>query len=291
MKSMTGFGRSTATLPDGTQVSVIVKGVNHRFLDVAVKLRDEYAALEPDIRRAVGRAAVRGHVDVVVRTVRPEGRSAAFDEETAARYARLWAEAAERRGLPAALTARDLLGLPGVVRAEAAESEADEKSAGALVRAVENALRDFDATRVREGASVAAALHTILDRLEAGVDRLDVERTGLSDRLAAALTERIAKLAAAVPLDEARLAQEVALLADRADISEEIDRLRTHLAEIRRLCAEEGPSGKRLDHLAQELHREANTSGQKVREAGATRFVLDLKSDIEAFKEQVQNVE
>jgi uncharacterized protein (TIGR00255 family) len=291
VKSMTGFGRSTATLPDGTEVSVIVKGVNHRFLDVAVKLRDEYAALEPDIRRAVGRAAVRGHVDVVVRTVRPEGRSAAFDEETAARYARLWAEAAERRGLPAALTARDLLGLPGVVRAEGAESEADEKSAGALLAAVENALRDFDATRVREGASVAAALDTILVRLEAAVGRLDVERTGLSDRLAAALQERIAKLAAAVPLDEARLAQEVALLADRADISEEIDRLRTHLAEIRRLCAAEGPTGKRLDHLAQELHREANTSGQKVREAGATRFVLDLKSDIEAFKEQVQNVE
>ena len=121
--------------------------------------------------------------------------------------------------------------------------------------------------------------------------RLDAERVGISERIQSSLRERIAKLAAGVPLDEARLAQEVALLADRADITEEIDRLKTHLAELRRLLASAGPVGRRLDHLAQELHREVNTSGSKVRETGATKLVLDLKSDLESFKEQVQNVE
>ena len=120
---------------------------------------------------------------------------------------------------------------------------------------------------------------------------LDAARAGISERIAASLRERIEKLAAGIPLDEARLAQEVAQLADRADITEEIDRLKTHLAEARRLLAADGAVGRRLDHLAQELHREVNTSGSKVREAGATKLVLDLKSELEAFKEQVQNVE
>jgi uncharacterized protein (TIGR00255 family) len=120
---------------------------------------------------------------------------------------------------------------------------------------------------------------------------LDAARAGVSERIAATLRERIEKLAAGIPLDEGRLAQEVAQLADRADVTEEIDRLKTHLAEARRLLAADGAIGRRLDHLAQELHREVNTSGSKVREAGATKLVLDLKAELEAFKEQVQNVE
>jgi uncharacterized protein (TIGR00255 family) len=124
-----------------------------------------------------------------------------------------------------------------------------------------------------------------------GVASLDAARAGISERIAGSLRERIEKLAAGIPLDEGRLAQEVAQLADRADITEEIDRLKTHLVEARRLLASDGAIGRRLDHLAQELHREVNTSGSKVREAGATKLVLDLKSELEAFKEQVQNVE
>ncbi len=290
MKSMTGFGRSAGTLPDGTEATVVVRGVNHRFLDVAVKLRDELASAEPAIRRAVAGVASRGHLDILLRTQRPAGRTASFDAEAAARYAGLWREEAGKRGLPADLSARDLLSLPGVVRSEET-ADADPSFEAPLVALVTEALAAFDATRSREGAALALVLEGILARLEGGVARLDAERTGLVERIQVLLRERIAKLAAGIPLDEGRLAQEVALLADRADISEEIDRLKTHLVEVRRLLAAPGPSGKRLDHLAQELHREVNTAGSKVREAGATRLVLDLKSDLEAFKEQVQNVE
>lgn len=290
MKSMTGFGRANAALPDGTDVTVLARGVNHRFLDLAIKLRDEYASLEPALRRVVGETVARGHLDLLVRTTRPAGRTASFDEHAAFRYVGLWTEAAARHGLPAELSARDLLTLPGVVRSEET-GDVDEANAEALLSVVRAALRAFDETRAREGESLKAALEAILARMEGGIAKLDAERTGLSERLAEVLRQRIAKLAAQAPLDEQRLAQEVALIADRSDISEEVDRFRAHLVEVRRLLTASGPIGKRLDHLSQELHREVNTSGAKVREIGATRVILDLKSDVEAFKEQVQNVE
>lgn len=293
MKSMTGFGRAAATLPEGTEVSVVIRGVNHRFLDVALKLRDEYAAAEPAIRKAVAAVVSRGHIDVLIRTTRSAGSAVKIDMGTAARYAAAWKEDSLKMGLPADLAARDLLSLPGVVRAEevAGTAEADSSFEASLVALVEKALADFDAARQREGDSLSLTFKEILQRIDNGVTSLDVARAGISERIATTLRERITKLAAGVALDESRLVQEVALLADRADITEEIDRLKTHLVELRRLLASGGPIGRRLDHLVQEIHREVNTSGSKVRETGATRLVLDLKSDLEAFKEQVQNVE
>ncbi|MGZ5430076.1 MAG: YicC family protein, partial [Thermoanaerobaculia bacterium] len=231
MKSMTGFGRAAGMLPDGTEANVVARGVNHRFLDVAVKLRDEYAALEPAIRKAVATVASRGHIDVLVRTTRPAGAGVKIDMDAAERYAKEWKEDSSKRGLPGELAARDLLSLPGVLRAEES-ADGDSSFEASLLDLVEKALRDFDQTRAREGAALSVAFEEILKRIETGVARLDAERAGVSERIQSSLRERIAKLAAGVAVDEARLAQEVALLADRADITEEIDRLKTHLAEL-----------------------------------------------------------
>ncbi len=289
MKSMTGFGRAQAALPDGTQVSITVRGVNHRFLDLSLKMRDDLGALEAPLRKLVSGAVARGHVDLSVRVSRPVGGAVSLDGATAARYAEDWRRAAEANGLPAELSARDLLSLPGVVRV--GEDEAGESLAAAIVEAAREALADFDASRRREGAALKAALETVLERLESGIARVAEAREGLGERLLAQLRERVARLASGVPVDEARLAQEIALLADRADITEEIDRFRAHLVEARRLMEGTAAAGKRLDVLSQELHREANTSGQKARELPLTRVLLDLKSDVEALKEQIQNVE
>ena len=289
MKSMTGFGRAQAALPDGTQVSITVRGVNHRFLDLSLKMRDDLGALEAPLRKLVSGAVARGHVDLSVRVSRPVGGAVSLDGATAARYAEDWRRAAEANGLPAELSARDLLSLPGVVRV--GEDEAGESLAAEIVEAAREALADFDASRRREGAALKAALETVLERLESGIARVAEAREGLGERLLAQLRERVARLASGVPVDEARLAQEIALLADRADITEEIDRFRAHLVEARRLMEGTAAAGKRLDVLSQELHREANTSGQKARELPLTRVLLDLKSDVEALKEQIQNVE
>src|ERR1019366_2847269 len=258
MKSMTGFGRAAATLPDGTEANVVVRGVNHRFLDVALKLRGEYAALEPAIRKAVAAVAARGHVDVLVRTTRPAGAGVKIDMDAAERYAREWREDSSKRGLPGELTARDLLSLPGVLRAEE-NADGDSSFEASLLGLVEQALRDFDETRAREGAALSLAFEEILKRIETGVARLDAERVGVSERIQSSLRERIAKLAAGVALDDGRLEQEVALLADRADITEEIDRLKTHLAELRRLLAAGGPGGRRPDHLPPGIYPQVKT--------------------------------
>lgn len=289
MKSMTGFGRAQAALPDGTQVSITLRSVNHRFLDLSLKMRDDLGALEAPLRKLVGATVARGHVDLSVRVNRPAGGAVTIDGATAERYAQAWGDLARERDLPRELTARDLLSLPGVVRI--AEDEAGETLAATILETAGAALVDLDASRRREGEAVRSALAAILDRLEDGIGRVANEREGLSERLLAQLRERVAKLASGVPLDEARLAQEVALLADRADITEEVDRFRAHLVEARRLMTGEHASGKRLDVLAQELHREANTASQKARELPLTRVLLDLKSDVEALKEQIQNVE
>jgi uncharacterized protein (TIGR00255 family) len=289
MKSMTGYGRAQAALPDGTQVSVTVRSVNHRFLDLSLKMRDDLGALEAPLRKLVSQAVARGHVDLSVRVSRPAGGAVSLDGATAGRYADEWRRLAETNVLPAELTARDLLSLPGVVRV--GEDEAGESLGATILETAGAALADFDGSRSREGEALKAALAAVLDRLDAGISRVDEAREGLAERLLAQLRERVAKLAAGVPLDEARLAQEVALLADRADITEEIDRFRAHLVEARRLMSAGGAFGKRLDVLSQELHREANTSSQKARELPLTRVLLDLKSDVEALKEQIQNVE
>ena len=193
--------------------------------------------------------------------------------------------------MPGELSARDLLCLPGVVRQEETApgegtfeeifvSLVDEALAGLRRRACarrRGSLPDLqrDSSEDRRRESRASTRHG--PGSPSGSRRLCRSASRSSPP--------------AFPLDEARLAQEVALLADRADITEEIDRLKAHLVEARRLLAAGGAVGRRLDHLAQELHREVNTSGAKVREVGATQLVLDLKSDLEAFKEQVQNVE
>ncbi|MGZ5381875.1 MAG: YicC/YloC family endoribonuclease, partial [Thermoanaerobaculia bacterium] len=185
MKSMTGFGRAAGMLPDGTEANVVARGVNHRFLDVAVKLRDEYAALEPAIRKAVAAVSSRGHIDLMIRTTRPAGAAGAarFDMELAERYARIWKEDSSKRGLPTDLSARDLLSLPGVIRSDEASTDADPSFEASLLGLVEEALRDFDQTRAREGAALSVAFEEILKRIETGVARLDAERAGVSERI------------------------------------------------------------------------------------------------------------
>ena len=290
VKSMTGFGRAQAALPDGTQISITVRGVNHRFLDLSLKMRDDLGALEAPLRKLVSSAVARGHVDLSVRVV--AGRREARSRSTARRRgATPRSGGGSRRRTRSRASCRRATCSRCRASSASARTRRASRSGPRSSRRRASALDDFDASRRREGEATAAALGVILDRLESGIARVDEAREGLAERLLAQLRERVAKLAAGIPLDEARLAQEVALLADRADITEEIDRFRAHLVEARRLMEGEPAAGKRLDVLAQELHREANTSSQKARELPLTRVLLDLKSDVEALKEQIQNVE
>ncbi len=189
------------------------------------------------------------------------------------------------------LAAGDLLRIPEAFRVEIAAEAWNEEDDALLLRVTRDAVAQLVAGRETEGASLIAVFTEKLAALEEVVGRLDALRGPVRDEMAAALRRRLAELLGGQGLDEARVAQEAALLVDRSDVSEEIDRLRSHLEHFRGVAREAGPSGKRLDFLTQEIFRELNTLGSKCRNAEMTRAVLDAKVLCEQIREQVQNVE
>ena len=285
--SMTGFAAVAAELP-GLSLAVELRSVNHRYLDVAVKLPDELRALEPGLRERIAAELKRGKVECRVALARAAAGAAdvAIDK---ARVARLAAAAAEIRQLvpdAASLSAAEILRWPGVLTEP---SVAPEALADAIHRLVDHALADLAAARAREGAKLQAVLLARCADIEAQVARVAPRIPALH----AAYVEKLGTRLKEAGLDpsEERLKQELALFATKIDIAEEVARLATHVTEVRRVLAQGGSAGKRLDFLAQELHREANTLGSKSVDAELSQASLELKVAIEQMREQVQNIE
>jgi len=285
--SMTGFAAVAAELP-GLSLAVELRSVNHRYLDVAVKLPDELRALEPGLRERIAAELKRGKVECRVALARAAAGAAdvAIDK---ARVARLAAAAAEIRQLvpdAASLSAAEILRWPGVLTEP---SVAPEALADTVHRLVDHALADLAAARAREGAKLQAVLLARCADIEAQVARVAPRIPALH----AAYVEKLGTRLKEAGLDpsEERLKQELALFATKIDIAEEVARLATHVTEVRRVLAQGGSAGKRLDFLAQELHREANTLGSKSVDAELSQASLELKVAIEQMREQVQNIE
>jgi uncharacterized protein (TIGR00255 family) len=292
MRSMTGYGEAAGENARYA-VSVSLKAVNHRFLDLQIRLSDELRASEGPLRDLLGREIGRGRVEARV-DVRP-----LVDREASVRVHLGIVRAAhtavrqlvEAGLVESGLAAGDLLRLPEAFRVELPADSWDEEDADLLLRVAQKAAAQLVAGRETEGASLAAILDERVRGLEEVVTRLDALRGGVREELAASLRRRLEELLGSQAIDPGRLAQEVALLVDRSDVSEEIDRLRSHLEHFRGVTRETVPTGKRLDFLAQEIFRELNTLGSKCRNAEMTRGVLDGKVLCEQLREQVQNVE
>jgi uncharacterized protein (TIGR00255 family) len=292
MRSMTGYGEAAGANARHDLV-VSLRSVNHRFLDLQLRLGDEQRASEPELRALLGKELSRGRVEARVEVraageagVRVEVHMGVVRAAHAAVHPLVEAGLVER-----GLAAGDLLRLPEAFRVVVEPGSWDADDHALLLRLAADALAQLVAAREREGEGLRAALGERLAGLETLVGRLDGLRGAVREELAAALSRRISELLGGHPIDEARLAQEVALAADRSDVSEEIDRLRAHLEHFRAVTGEPGPSGKRLDFLTQEVFRELNTLGAKCRNSEMTRAVLDAKVLCEQLREQVQNVE
>ncbi len=289
---MTGFGEGSAE-NQRLEVAVTLRTVNHRFLDLSVRMPEDYRALEPELAQKIRDALARGRVELRL-SIRPLGTrevEISVDDEVAARYVEASNLLAEREGVFRSLSSGDLLRLPEVISVQAgtgAITEADKETVG---RAVDQALVHLLATRSCEGADLAEVLGRILVELGEVVSELSESSSQLQGVLYEKTRRRIEELTADVSLDEARLAQEIALLVDRADVREEIDRLNVHVDRFRSLLEVEDPVGKQLDFLAQEILRELNTVGSKCRNSEAIQLVLDGKVRCEQLREQVQNVE
>ena len=291
LKSMTGFGTGRSRAGD-EELSVEVRAVNHKHLEVKVRLPRELAALEAAVVKAVRSRCARGAVDVAVRRSASTVTGAVPTVDAA--MARAWREALRTVARAAELadtpTASQIAGQPGVVRME--EPVTDLALAeGALERALAEALDAMVAARVREGRALEADLSARLQR----VATLAAEVAALAPRTVetyrARLQERVADLLKGAPIDEARLVQEVALFAERTDVAEEATRLQAHLAAFRSFLASSEPAGRKMDFLVQEMHREVNTTGSKSQSTDISTRIVELKAELERIREQVQNVE
>jgi uncharacterized protein (TIGR00255 family) len=287
---MTGFGSAEGQV-GGAQVAVEVRSVNHRFFNPSIKLPSEFARFEGDVRESLRRAVARGHVTLFARISRDKA-AGRIDEARFAAYVQQLRDLQHRYGLEPALDVGTILRMPEVIGSQEEASEPAGDSAE-LVEIVSRAVAAMDAMRVAEGSRLCAyideRLQLIADAVERIAGRAPQRLVEQRDRLRQAVQE----LAGGVALDEQRLAQEIAILADRLDVSEEIARFRSHLEAFRatlRYAPADGV-GKRLGFLLQELLREANTTGSKGNDAAILQDVLGIKEELERIREQVENLE
>ncbi|QDT17848.1 YicC/YloC family endoribonuclease [Alienimonas californiensis] len=289
---MTGFGAAAASA-GGTSVAVEVRSVNNRFLKVQTRLPDGFAEIEPRIEAAVRKRLNRGAVSIGVRL------------ETAGRAGRLTLAAdvldgyradaetyALATGLAAPSNLSAYLRLPGVVREESAEPGDPAADAALLLRAAEEALDALNAFRDREGAAMAEELRGQIETLRTHLAQIETRAPGLAEEFRAKLHARISGLLAeaGAEMSPADLTREVIVYADKADVTEEIVRLRTHLTAFGAALSEDAP-GRKLDFLTQEINREINTVGSKANDADLAGAVVGMKGAVEKLREILQNLE
>jgi uncharacterized protein (TIGR00255 family) len=284
---MTAFARRDQSTASG-ELTWEVRSVNHRFLEPHLRLPEELRGLEPKVREALGRHLSRGKVDVALRLAGQTGKQGDLRVNRVLLEQLLKAadEVATRIGEPAAPHMFDLLSWPGLLEEPPKDLDALSHDALALL---EQTLADLVAAREREGERLKALLQERCDKLLARIDevraRMPDVLSGIRDRIA----ERLAEVRD--ELDETRLEQEMTLIAQRLDVDEEMDRLASHISEVRATLDADEPIGRRLDFLMQELNREANTLSSKSSDADVTRAAVDMKVLIEQMREQVQNIE
>ena len=295
IRSMTGFGRASFQVGD-LAFDVELRTVNHRYLDVRAKLPRVLAGFEADVRARVQARLGRGKLDLVVTTPAPVGPAPRLEIDLAAAKGYLEAarELHRQERVPGELGVADLLGLPGVARFSEVEVPAEPLREG-LERAVDAALDAADAMRAREGAALERDLRERLRNVVGLVADVEARAGAVQQAARERLRRRAEQLRQETGiLDEARLHQEIVIAADRLDVSEELVRLRSHVEQFERILGEAGPGkpvGRRLDFLLQEFGREANTIGSKASDAPVAHWIVELKTEIERLREQVQNVE
>ena len=287
MRSMTGYGKCQLQR-DTWEVTVELRAVNHRYLDVAMRLPRNLLFLEDGVRKGL-QALVRGHVDVylTVRQTEGAGRVVEADTALAASYVAAAKAIREVTGAADDLTVSRLLKLEGV--ATLTEAAMDEDAVSALCAdALSGAIAQLDDMRLREGENLRADLAEHLDNVAALREKVVAYAPKVVEEYRARLTEKLAKLPIE-PVDPARLAQEVALMAYKCAIDEELSRLMSHITQLRRYLDMQGETGKKMDFLIQEMNRETNTIGSKCSDAAIAQCVVDMKSEIEKLREQIQN--
>jgi uncharacterized protein (TIGR00255 family) len=291
IKSMTGYGGAKGEITS-VAVTVELKSVNNRYLEVSARLPKSCLFAEELVRAAVAEHISRGKVDVFVTVDTSAAAEIAIqvNEPLAAAYLTAIRGMAVKYSLKDDLTVLALARFPDVLSEQ--KLDADQNAVVAAVKVVlEQALKDYDAMRIREGEKLCADLQNKLTEIESLVTAVEARAPETVADYRTKLTERMNEVLAETGVDEARILQEAALYADRIAVDEETVRLRSHIAQFRHLLCEGSPVGRKLDFLIQEMNREANTIGSKCSDTAIAKTVIELKAEIEKIREQVQNIE
>lgn len=292
MKSMTGYGKAMVA-GDDFSVSVDLKTVNNRFLDIHLRIGSELASLEPTIKKRISSRLSRGRVDVAVSLERVSQIAYELNRPLIAGYVSALKQLQQDFDISGELDINVIARIPGAL--QPARNGIDDRMTAALERALDQALDELEKMREQEGEALKTELRERVQKIETLVPIIESAAAGLADAYRLRLQKRIGELlnrgGQVVEIDPVRLAQEVAYLADRSDVSEEMVRLRSHLAQFQEAINAPGEAGKMLDFLLQELNREANTTLSKSTDLAIKEAGLAIKAEVEKLREQVQNVE
>ena len=291
IKSMTGYGSAKGTAA-GLALSVELKSVNNRYLDVSVKLPRTLMFAEEPVRSAVAKHITRGKVDVFITADASQSDSVEVrvNEALLRGYISALGEVRDKFSLTDDMSLMSLCRLPEVLSTERRELDADELTSG-LLAILEEALSGYDAMRGREGEKLRDDVLGRIDEVGRLTGIVEERSPQTVAEYRARLEQKLRETLEGMSVDDSRVLTECAIFADRVAVDEETVRLRSHLAQLRALVNGESPVGRKMDFLIQELNREANTIGSKCQSADVTRIVVDLKSEIEKIREQIQNVE
>jgi uncharacterized protein (TIGR00255 family) len=289
IRSMTGFGAAEGRVGE-SRVSVELRTVNHRFFSPSIKLPSDLSRWEPEVREALRKKIARGHVTVSARTERAAALSGLVDEARFAQYAAMLRDLRERHGLDGPIDVATILRMPEVVTSNGDDTTG---TASELTAIVESAIDSLTRSRGEEGQRLAGYLLERVTIVEGALARIAARAP---ERIVAQrdrLRESLRVLLDGVSVDEQRVAQEIAILADRLDVQEELHRFASHITAFRAALQQSGgePVGKRLGFLLQEMLREANTTGSKANDAAMLQDVVTIKEELERIREQVENLE
>jgi len=287
---MTGFGRGKYE-NEGREYLVEIKSINHKYCDIGIRLPRSLNGIEYKIRQEVANRISRGKIDVYIefRDNSADESSVCLNKELAKVYIKDLKELGQETGIDYNLNIIDIAKMPDVLKRD---DESDEdlifnEVSVALKEAIDKFLdmRDFEGSKLKED------IEKRLDVLEGKIAEIVEKSTGLVDEYITKLEERIKEMLRTDVVDESRLAQEVVIYSDKVSVEEEITRLKSHVSQFRKLLQEPSPIGKKLDFLTQEINRETNTIGSKTSSLEVTNLVVDLKTEIENIREQIQNIE
>lgn len=291
MKSMTGYGKNKLEI-NGRSYSVEIKSVNYRYCDINIRLPRNISFYENDIKKLISNKVTRGKIDVFIEYTNytNEGKNVVINKDLAKLYIKELKELASEENLNDNILVTEITKLPEVLQVKNNEGENDS-ILNELMQCTNEAIDNFVEMRATEGKKIKVDLINRLNRIKRMVDDISKNTTGLIEEYVVKLGERVKEILKTDIIDESRLAQEIVIFADKSSVQEELTRLDSHINQFEKLINEDNAIGKKLDFIIQEMNREANTIASKSVKLEITNLVIEIKTEIEDIREQIQNIE